>query len=224
MIKQELFSEALESAKEFIKFCSKQGFMLKKLEYELFIAKIYMKSDSFQEALFQTLKILDKAEEWQMTILILETKLVLSEIHSCNSSYYEALKLLNSIEADVLSKCAPEVRANFYIIKAKVVLYLSAEITTNEVGYVIMKKSVIVDLETCIKFCNETSLYCELRESLLIKGLVCQSLAELYHERDRQDQFKEYQAMAESSSKEFLNIDSHIEEVTNQVVLKPIEV
>jgi len=79
LFKEELYHDVLLSAKEFLKFCEKQGLMLKKLEYELLVAKIHHKSDAFQEALFQTLKIIEKAEEWQMTILSLEAKILLAD-------------------------------------------------------------------------------------------------------------------------------------------------
>jgi len=99
--------------------------MLKKVEYDLFIARIHFKSDSYHEALFQTLKIIDKTDEWQMSILSLEAKMLLSQIHMEMGSYYESLTLLNEIETSVLGKCNPEVKAQFYIFKAKTVLFLS---------------------------------------------------------------------------------------------------
>lgn len=43
LFKEELYDNALISGKRFLKFCEKQGFMLKKLEYELFIAKIHLR-------------------------------------------------------------------------------------------------------------------------------------------------------------------------------------
>jgi len=81
LFKEELYDSALNSAKEFLRFCEKQGMLLKKVEYELFIASIHLKHRAYHEALFQVLKVIDKAEEWQMMILYLEANIVLSEIH-----------------------------------------------------------------------------------------------------------------------------------------------
>mmetsp|Transcript_22409 Transcript_22409/g.19912 ORF Transcript_22409/g.19912 Transcript_22409/m.19912 type:complete len:100 (+) Transcript_22409:146-445(+) len=99
--------------------------MLKKVEYDLFIARIHLYSDAYHEALFQTLKVTDKAEEWQMSILSLEAKILLSEIHLEMGSYYEALTQLNSVEAEILGKCSPDTKTFFYNLKAKTTLYLS---------------------------------------------------------------------------------------------------
>lgn len=219
LFKEELYDDALTSAKNLIKFCEKQGYLLKKVEYELFIAKIHNKSDAAHEALFQTLKIIEKAEEWQMSILILEAKILLSEIHLEMSSYYEALTLLNEIEAGILGKCNPEIKANFYIIRAKTVLYLSSEIKRNEPGAVAMKKSAIVDLEICITYCDKISLYQQMREALFLKSIICHSLAELYKRRNKGEQYKEYSKQKESLAREFNNIDQHIEKTINSVTL-----
>lgn len=78
--------------------------MLKRVEYELYIAKLHLRCDAYHEALFQVLKVIDKTEDWQMSKLELEAKICLAEIHLEMSSYYEAYIQLNEIEASVLAK------------------------------------------------------------------------------------------------------------------------
>lgn len=65
--------------------------LLKKVEFELFIAKVYVECDAYHEALFQVLKVIDKAEQWQMILLYLEANIVLAQIHLEMGAYYEAL-------------------------------------------------------------------------------------------------------------------------------------
>jgi hypothetical protein len=224
LYKEELFDNALTSAKEFLKFCDKQGFMLKRVEYELFIAKVHMKCDAYHEALFQALKIIDKTEEWQMTILNLESKIVLSEIHFEMGAYYEALTLLNEIEATVLSKMEPEMKAIFHNLKAKVTFFLSNEVVYNERGGVIMKKAAIKGLETSVNLCSQMSLYQQLREALFLKSVIADLLADLYYRRQKVEQYEEFRQTSDASAKEFNNIDAFIEETIQSVCLREVTV
>lgn len=137
LLKEELYENAMISAKQFLKFCQKQGFMLKKVEYELFIAKLHLKCGAYHEALFQTLKVIDKAEEWQMNLVHKQGKLLLAEVLLEMGDYYEALLAVNELDAD------GQLKAEICILKAKIILFLSKELEYNEVGAVIMQKAAI---------------------------------------------------------------------------------
>jgi len=117
---------------------------LKKVEYELFIAKVYLKCGSYHESLFQTLKIIDRTEEYQMTLLNQETMVHLAEIHLEMGAYYEALVVLNDIKA------TEKLKIKVCTLRARVVVFLSHEVHYNEVGAVAMKKAVIKELDEMV--------------------------------------------------------------------------
>lgn len=89
-------------------------------------------------------------------------------------------------------------------------LFLSKKITYNEPGAVSMRKAAIIDLETSIRI-SKTNLYQQMREALFLKSVISNDLAELYHRRDKPEQFSEYSKISESCAKEFNNIDQFVE-------------
>jgi tetratricopeptide (TPR) repeat protein len=151
LLKEELYENAMISAKQFLKFCQKQGFMLRKVEYELFIAKVHLRCGAYHEALFQTLKVIDKTEEWQMNLVHKQGKLLLAEILLEMGDYYEALLAVNELDVD------GPLKAEICNLKAKIVLFLSKEIKYNEVGAVLMQKAAISTLTEMVRS-NYTTL------------------------------------------------------------------
>ena len=213
LFKEELYYNALISAKEFIKFCEKQGFVLKKLQYELFIAKVNLKWDSYHEALFQALKIIEKTEEWQMTVLNLNSRLVLAEIHIEMGAYYESLTLLNEISTELISRWDSETVASFYTLKARTLFLLSSEVINNEKCAVALRKAAIKELEDSLSLWDKDDLYQQMREALFLKSVIAFQLAITYENKDKLiHKFEEFRSMSESCAKEFNNIDDFIQQ------------
>lgn len=213
LFKEELYYNALISAKEFIKFCEKQGFVFKKLQYELFIAKVNLKWDSYHEALFQALKIIEKTEEWQMTVLNLNSRLVLAEIHIEMGAYYESLTLLNEISTELISRWDSETVASFYTLKARTLFLLSSEVTNNEKCAVALRKAAIKELEDSLSLWDKDDLYQQMREALFLKSVIAFQLAITYENKDKLiHKFEEFRSMSESCAKEFNNIDDFIQQ------------
>ena len=213
LFKEEVYYNALVSVKEFIKFCEKQGFVLKKLQYELLISKINLKCDSYHEALFQTLKIIEKTEEWQMTVLNLNSRLVLAEIHIEMGEYYEALALLNEISTELISRCESESIASFYNLKAKTLLLLSGDVNNNEKCAVALRKAAIKELDDSLSIWDKDDLYQQMREALFLKSIISYQLAIAYENKERFiHKFEEFRSMSDSWAKEFNNIDVFIQQ------------
>ena len=75
-----------------------------------------MKIGNFKDALFNVLNLLSKTEGSNLTLYLLETKILMVEIHLNLGSYYEALSLLNKIQTEVTEKTSSEVQITFFLV------------------------------------------------------------------------------------------------------------
>lgn len=159
-----------------------------------------------------------------MSLLNLYSKVILCEIHLEMGAFYESLSLLNQIECVILGKTEPDLQSQFYIMKAKVGLHLSNEVVYNERGAVAMKKAAIQHLDQALEISSKANLYQQMRESLFIKGLLADFLAQLYKQRDKIEMFHEFTIVSENCAKEFNNIDDFIQTTLNSISLKQVQV